>query len=376
MPDDALYAKYYVAPWPDRQALHYSAALLRPVRKLPLAVPADHRNGLLRVAEAAGIAPEKLLARYAASLKAFDRWHKTGLGFFDSRKDLQTVYLTSWYFPDMMGIIAAARERGVQTIDVQHGKQGKLQAMYSGWRIPDGGYQMMPDTFWCWGCPSAEHILASTPDRKIHRPIVGGYPWLDYYRRHVSNAVAPAREGISKHVLVTTQPRQGDNAEPVPDFLLEFLRKRPKGICFIFRCHPNDQSGPEYCRRRLSEFPCDLYDIDDGRSNLYDRMITATHHITAYSSCCYEAGAFGVPTLLFGTDARAIYGDEIEAGIFSWTPGSADDLSLWLETAKSGEDAPDSGYIFSSLEHAAATIARCAEGHDFERHEMKERSNA
>lgn len=373
MPDDARHAKYYVAPWPDRPMLHYPARLLRAARAPATAIPHDHRIALMRVAETAGISSDKLVARYAKSLQAFDHWYEAGRLFFDSRKCLKTVYLTSWYFPDMMGLIAAAREQGIETVDVQHGKQGKLQAMYSGWHIPPEGYQMMPDVFWCWGQPSADHILASSPDREKHRPVVGGYPWLDYYRRHVSRAAAPVREGAKKCVLVTTQPPQGDNTQPVPDFLLDFMRQRPEGVHFIFRCHPNDRNGPAYCRQRLSEFPDDLYDIDDGRSNLYDRMISATHHVTAYSSCCYEAGAFGVPTLLFGMDARTIYGDEIERGVFSWMQGSARDLALWLEMAEA--ESTDGGYIFSSLEHAASIVLR-TEGCDGERHEMKERCNA
>ena len=32
-----------------------------------------------------------------------------------------------------MGLIAAAKEQGIKVIDVQHGKQGSFQAMYSGW---------------------------------------------------------------------------------------------------------------------------------------------------------------------------------------------------------------------------------------------------
>lgn len=375
MPGVARHEKYYVAPWPYRERLQYSAALLRPARNRSLEFPNDHRTGLLRVAIAAGIAPEKLLKRYGESLKAFDRWYEAGRNFFDSRKSLKTVYLTGWYFPDMMGIIAAAQERGIKTIDLQHGKQGKLQAMYSGWRIPDYGYQLMPNVFWCWGKPSAEHILARSPDRNTHLPIVGGYPWLDYYRRHISSAASSAREGTRKFVLVTIQPRQGDNVEPVPDFLLEFLREKPEGMYFVFRCHPNDRNGPTYCRRRLYEFPHDIYDIDDGRSNLFDMMISSSHHITAYSSCCYEASAFGVPTLLFGADARTIYSDEIETGVFSWTPGSTRDLALWLETSKSDTGALGSAYIFSSLEHAAAIVGS-AEYLDPDRREMKERSNA
>lgn len=375
MPDDALYAKYYVAPWPDRQALHYSAALLRPARMLSHKVRDAHGAVLRRVAIAAGIAPEKLLVRYAESLKAFNRWYEAGRNFFDSRKNLKTVYLTSWYFPDMMGLIAAAREYGVETVDVQHGKQGRLQAMYSGWRIPDGGYQMMPNVFWCWGQPSAEHILASSSCRKTHRPIVGGYPWLDYYRRYVSSTNPAVGKETGKCVLVTTQPQQGANIEPIPDFIIEFLRNASPSVRFVFRCHPNDLNGPAYCRQRLCELPNDRFEIDDGRSNLYDRMITATHHITAYSSCCYEASAFRIPTLLFGVDAQTIYGDEIASGFFSWTPGSALDVASWLETAKIDTNDGDIAYIFSSLEHATA-IVRGAEDYDSALCEMKERSDA
>lgn len=375
-PEDVRQAKYYVAPWPDRQALHYPAKLLRAMHTPSPTIPDEHRMVLLRMAEASGVSAEKLLGRYARSLQTFDQWHEAGIRFFSSRPHLKTVYLTSWYFPDMMGLVAAARKHGVVTVDVQHGKQGKLQAMYSGWHIPDGGYQMVPDVFWCWGQPSAQHILASSPDREKHRPVVGGYPWLDYYQRHVSDAHGAPNGRIGKRVLVTTQPRQGENVEPVPDFLIEFLRHAPQGVRFVFRCHPNDRGGLEYCRRRLSDLPASVYEIDDGAGNLYDSMIAATHHITAYSSCCYEARTFGVPTLLFGTDARTIYGEEIETGLFSWTPGSTSDLSQWLDTTRSDTGVSSGGYILSSLDHAATVIGQCTEGRDIECHEMKVHFNA
>jgi len=165
-----------------------------------------------------------------------------------------------------------------------------------------------------------------------------------------------------KRVLVTIQPSQGDNNQPIPDFLLDFLRESPRDVFFIFRCHPNDQLGPEYCRRRLSELPAEVYKIDDGRSNLYDRLMMVTHHITAFSSCGYEADAFGVPTLLFGFDARAIYKDEIDEGLFSWTAGSSRDLALWLDKGNSGKSMVDSEYIISSLENTAAILRRAEFG--------------
>lgn len=359
MPDDSLHAKYYVAPWPKGAELNYPAALLRSNRSLSSKmpeIPEAHRALLALMAGDVGIEPKQLLWRYGKNLKEFDLWLQAARHFFDSRTNLKTVYLTSWYFPDMMAFVAAARERGIKTIDVQHGKQGKFQAMYSGWCIPEEGYQMMPDIFWNWGKPSAEHILASSPDRRIHRPIIGGYPWLDFYRSYIWNEKTVNSQGKKKRVLITLQSPQADNNQPIPQFILDFLRERKNEVYFIFRCHPNDQNGAEYCRRRLSEIPSYLYNIDYGQSNLYDQLIRASHHITAYSSCCYEASTFGVPTLLFGADARAIYSDEIESGLFSWTAGDSHYLASWLDSMNHVGDQKSLEYIKSSLVHTAKIL--------------------
>lgn len=375
LPGDTTYAKYYVAPWPEGAKLKYHAAMLRPFRLFSPEIPEVHRALLVLVANETGITPKNLILRYSKGFKAFNSWHQMARRFFDSRRNLKTVYLTSWYFPDMMALIAAARERGIKTIDVQHGKQGKLQAMYCGWRIPDEGYEIMPDIFWNWGKPSAEHILCSSPDRKIHRPIVGGFPWLNYYCQHVSSKFIPDREAISRRVLITIQSPQGENTQPIADFLLDFLHENPREVFFIFRCHPNDQKGPAYCRHRLSGLPRELYTINDGRSNLYDSLLSATHHITAYSSCCYEASVFGIPTLLFGEDARTIYNDEIENGLFSWTPGIARDLTLWLDKTNSDNCLSDDGYINSSLEHVLSVLRRAEYG-EFDYYATKDLDNA
>src|SRR5690606_27571948 len=281
------------------------------------------------------------------------------------RPALRTIYLTSWYFPDMMGLTAAARQRGIRVVDVQHGEQGRHQAMYSGWYdIPPGAdYLPMPDNFWCWGQPSCRHLLASAPDRQTHRPFVGGFPWLDYYRTRLAEGIAGrgAQADGKRTVLVTMQPRHKANLEPIPDFLVDYLRSEPAQTRFIFRCHPNDTLGWEYCRQRLADIPPALFSVDTGKSNLYDQLLAATHHITAYSSCCYEASAFGVSTLLFGLDARAIYAEEIDSGEFAWTEGSTADLSAWLAAPASspaGQQAATSGtYIESSLARAGELLS-------------------
>ena len=69
--------------------------------------------------------------------------------FLKKFKYLKKIYVSSWYAPDVMGLIAAANELKIQTIDIQHGKQGKYQAAYCGWNsIPSNGFVNLPRFFW------------------------------------------------------------------------------------------------------------------------------------------------------------------------------------------------------------------------------------
>jgi hypothetical protein len=360
-----LTGKYYL-DIPDTQNLKFSAEYLRPIVTIGNPkLSTLHMDTIRQVAELSGLDDSYLSSRFQIAFNSFTRWYRTAEKFLHARQALKDIFVTSWYFPDVMGICAAARERGVRVIDVQHGKQGRYQAMYSGWtKIPEQGYELMPDYFWCWGQPSCDHILSDSSKRKIHRPFVGGYPWLDYYKSFVTQSLnredreLPA-DGIL-HVLVTTQPPQGSNREPIPDFLIQFLGSaNPDVIKFIFRCHPNDRGGVSYCNQRLEALPKSLYIIDDGKDNLYDKLLESTHHVTAYSSCCYEAEALGVPTLLFGADAKNIYADEIESGRFVWTSGKLEDFVNWIDRFSStgtGEDSHINPYIVSSLSHASRIL--------------------
>ena len=356
--------KLYVSPWPEAESLHFQSRCLTPAyAALSEHFSLEDEQALRHLATEAGLEPARFLARCKRGLNTFVRWYEAGTILLARRSMLRAIYLTSWYFPDMMGLTAAARERGVPVIDVQHGKQGRFQGMYSGWRrIPPTGYELMPDRFWCWGEPSCDHIMASSPERKVHRPFVGGFPWLDYYRQHIStvgqaHAVA---KSVQKKILVTTQPRQSENTEPLPDFFVDYLRSLPEGVHCVIRCHPNDVSGEAYCKRRLKGIPEHLYSIDSGKDNLYDRLLQATHHVTAYSSCCYEASAFGILTLLYGADSKALYAEEILAGEFSWTEGRVADLSAWLDVSAPAGVTKTSRrhYIESSLALAGEILSQ------------------
>ena len=131
-------------------------------------------------------------------------------------------------------------------------------------------------------------------------------------------------------ILVTLQNREGVNIEPIPNFLFEFLEEQQGLFYFLFRCHPNDKNGEAYCKKRLKSIDIKSYEIISGVSDLYENFLESDLHVTAYSTCCYEANLFGVRTLLFGEDSKEIYSDEIKEGEFDWIEDDKEKFKLWI----------------------------------------------
>lgn len=350
------FEKLYTTMFENRGHLQFPAHVIWARKIRSPKVSKAHQTALDKIAHLIGVEAAAFKTRYGQALHQFSTWFQRGEQLFALRPDLKKVYVTSWYFPDMMGLIAAAHKQGIHVIDVQHGKQGRYQGMYSGWtKIPSDGYRMMPDSFWCWGVPSCKHILTASPKRQTHIPFVGGFPWIDYYKQHVASSARAKTAALAtkarRCVLMTMQALIPVNPEPIPDFIVEYLRSAPPDTYFIFRCHPNDAPCSDYIKKRLAGVSPAGFEIDPGNSNLYDQFMISTHHITAFSSCCYEATAFGIPTLLFGEAASAIYAEEIASGEFNWTKGDINELKQWFETnnQRLNKDANIHVYIESSL---------------------------
>ena len=332
------WTKYYFQSRSKIHSLYFSGRFFRNVPAQNLKVSSNLIQKMSTFAGDNGINAQSFVNHFSDNLKEFISWKHFGSNLFGQSTNLKTIYIGCWYSPAAMGLIAAARERGITVVDVQHGKQGRYHPMYIGWNYipqPDG-YAMVPNWFWCWGEPSRERILRSSPERKIHRSFVGGYPWISYYKEKIrANYNVLHYRNFNNCILLTLQPKISLNPEPIPNFIIDFLREENSESHIIIRRHPNSIGDIEYIKNRLKNIKKEFYDVDDGKINLLDYFTQITHHITAFSSCCYEASAFGVPTLLFGAAAIEDYAEEIKSGQFSWACGEKFDLSSWIKENKS-----------------------------------------
>jgi len=348
--ENEIVTKYYVSKVPvENELVHNFSTMHQELSLNFLRLTYKQKEILTEIANISKIDALDIQRKYKRTLSSFIRWYLSAKKILLKQNKLEEIYITSWYFPDMMGICAAATELGIKTIDVQHGKQGRYQAMYSGWTgISDTSYALMPDEFSCWGQRSCDHILESSPDRKNHKPFIGGYPWINYYKKHVGLTSLQGSSSLF-NILVTLQPPHFGNEERIPGFIIDMLLSgEMKEIHFIFRVHPNDVGAKKYCEQRLRLFNTNSFSIDLGNRPLYDAFMVSKGHITAFSSCCYEASVFNVPTLLFGGEAKDIYEEDIEHDVFTWTPGTMDDLCLWLRKIKLDTNTP-SDYIRTNV---------------------------
>jgi hypothetical protein len=361
--------KYYLTPTGvnDLGKLHLPAQPtgidLLPRVASRLTVPFRHRvdttfnTCLHELSVRLGVTDRKLRNGFNAQRLAYEDWYRFGLKLFAHYRKVRRIFVAAWYFPDSMGLIAAARRYGIESIDVQHGKQGPYQAMYAGWTwIPQNGFPNLPDKYWCWGSPSCEHILRSSPDRSTHRPFAGGYPWLGWYRDNLwpdKNLAQPC--SATHRVLITLQPPQGANDQPMPSALVQALYESTHVSHVVIRNHPNWAGGLSYANGRFRANSRVRVEVREPRCPVLDDLLWCTHHITAYSSCCYEAEALGRPTLLVGDDAKKIYAQSIAEGRFEWAQ-STDKTTIreWLDRASrasvcNGKESIRSSYLLPDV---------------------------
>ena len=236
-------AKLYLTPWFGDGPLAFPAKWLLP-RRQSASWPTSLTDDVYSIADLAGLPRDRFLRMNEAALDLFVGWYARGKEMFSKCPKLKHIYLTSWYFPDTMGLTAAARQSGITVTEVQHGKQGRFQPMYSGWtRIPEGktGYLMMPDRFWCWGEPSRQHILEAQPHRQTHLPFVGGYPWIDHYRTRYPKDQASCQTAADEiHIVFSLQRQDALNPIPIPDGFIDLLNDNQQNLHITFKPHPND----------------------------------------------------------------------------------------------------------------------------------------
>lgn len=234
----------------------------------------------------------------------------------------KVVFQVCYYYDIAMALNAACRKLGIQTVDIQHGKQGKYHGSYTHWcRVPDAGFELLPDYFWCWGEASVAHIKKWLPaGNERHQAIVGGNRWLAKWKVNghqnepgEAHTLLGSLKEYDKVILVSLQPL----VDLLPEALLEAMEQAPVSWKWLIRLHPRDRQKISELREKLNALDLERVEVEASTTlPLYALLRCATHHVTQWSSVCYEALQFKVPSVIIHPAGRSLFSEYIEKGHF------------------------------------------------------------
>ncbi len=238
----------------------------------------------------------------------------------------KVLYLSVWASTISRGLIWACKDLGILTVDVQHGQQGRYSANYGQWQLPEDGFSLMPDVFWLWGGPSDDNLRFSGAGAgNAPVKLIGGNPYLTKWKQrefaqHYERApdVQERMDRAVRNLLVTLQPFRSLE-ELVPAQLVAAIKNAPANWLWTIRNHPNAGLSDEAIFQSLLDQGCrrDQILVTGGRDEpLPMALRDVDWHLTAWSTCGYEALVFDTPTLFFYPFAQQQYGDYIQRGTF------------------------------------------------------------
>ena len=250
-----------------------------------------------------------------------------------------------YYHPVGMAWMLACRRAGIASVDLQHGRLGPHHGLYTDLSAaPAGGYDLLPDSIWCWGSRTQADIArAMNPACLRHRGFVGGNAWLYKWRYGDTAAFAPpglgafdARLRGQRLILVSLQPLES----PISPALLEAMRAAPADWLWLLRLHPLRRHTAPEIAALLARNGVTRFEIEAATAfPLFTLLRRAEHHVTAFSSVAIEAAAFDLRTSLTAPEGVAAFGPEVERDICRYTPTAAA-LLAHIGEVLSGERAP------------------------------------
>jgi hypothetical protein len=248
---------------------------------------------LLNDISAAFKIPTTILTKKINSIaKNISQW-KALFGFVFGKMKPTHCLALCYYSPAMYGMILAATERRIVTVDMQHGGQGELHLAYTFNKVPATGYNTLPSLFWCWDRQSFDH-LSKMPFQNKHKIYLGGNPWLDFLKEIDIGLNIPAGKPL---ILYTLQP-----LEPVINqYILDAIKLTVDKYEWWLRLHPlMDNSVKAHIHALLKENGLDERVVIDKATQypLPSILAKTSIHISKYSGALIEAGMLGIPSII------------------------------------------------------------------------------
>ncbi len=239
------------------------------------------------------------------------------------------VPVVCYYGAPQYAMMLACKRRGVKSMDVQHGLNGEYHWAYSRWsRVPSGGYEVLPDVFWCWRQEDVSAVRAWST-KCATKAVLGGDPIVRWFASESQNSfvdeTALARlKVLAKGRRLILLTLNGYESQETLRQYVGVSKDLSDEFFFLFRVHPVRLGQKEVVRKLLKD--------DDGAEldlasdlPIWTLLRIVAVHVTEVSSSVLDALSFGVPSVILGRTDLDLFRAEIESG-WAVAVGSSEEL--------------------------------------------------
>lgn len=228
----------------------------------------------------------RLFEGYRCFFHYFLRWKKP-----------RAIFLSDYYNLCHMGLIRAAKDLRIPTIEFQHGVANREHPAYNFFQSQlERG--VCPDYFFAFG-PMVHDELREHGFLPVSKILLMGHPYLDFLQKAGPVSALNPFEGSkgSKWDLIIGVTLQWTDEDHVIEFVNEAARRHPRTRFILI---PRTPSLPKYASLTLE--PNVHLEV---QLEFYSCMWFVDVHVTTYSTCALEAPVFGVPNILLDFDSMA-----------------------------------------------------------------------
>lgn len=212
------------------------------------------------------------------------------------------------------GLILAAKELGIKTVDLQHGVQAGWSPVYNNWQaLPRNGYEMLPDYFWVWGEYDKCKIEENFPIENICA-LVGGYPWMSRQEDFFSDSKLFKQNDAYKIGVISLQDQK-----IFPKIFSDIVLSTKGKILWVVRRHPKHQNIKF---DHLIDIVLSGKKYDECNFSII--LKNSSIHLTECSTSVIDADYFGVPSIVTGEQGFINYKDFIEDGSIFYIKSSSE----------------------------------------------------
>ncbi len=224
------------------------------------------------------------------------------------------VFTLSYYNDQVMLLIHAANQLKIDVIEIQHGPIANKHLAYGNWlKIPEEGYSVLPNKYWCWDIYSKEVIDSSLGKNNKIKSFVGGHPWIKYWNS--KNAQYNIKDNI---ILFSCQPEPNNLERYLSTTFVELIKKSE--FKWYFRLHPRQIHEKETIIKYLKDIGLyDFVDVENATNIPLPILLNKSFlHITPVSGTTIEASLFNVHTILLDSLSIDYYSKIIQQGLATY----------------------------------------------------------